>query len=199
MKLAKTLEILNDVYRQLDERAVRLKNLLSKLGYSVSMGYYNQHTVAIDGDMLLEHYPIPVITIKDICEIGLDIMQVYVESKFYREEAIGIDFSKLKKYNFECYGVNEYLENFYEPGMALEDIAASIEQSGDDEFAINIVLDGEPLTKEIIECIQRVEDLGGHAISKPSEVDGAGANDPGINIDSESAAFEVADALDEMF
>lgn len=200
MKLGKTIEFLNDVYRQLDERSVRLSNLLSKLGYSVERGYFNQHTVTVDEEMLLEHYPIPVITIKDVCEIGLDIMQVSIEGRFYREEALNLDFSKLKKYKFECYGIENYLENFYEPGMALEDIAGSIELSEENEIGVNIILDGEPLTKEIIECIQLIEDLGAHVISRDAEKDDdGGAFDTEIKINDESAAFEVADALDEMF
>ena len=59
MKIPKNVNIVNDSYRTLSERAIMLRNTLEKLGYNVEWGYYDRHTVTVNGDNFLEYYPIP--------------------------------------------------------------------------------------------------------------------------------------------
>ena len=66
MKIPKNVNVVNDSYRTLSERAIMLRNTLEKLGYNVEWGYYDRHTVTVNGDNFLEYYPIPVLTVNGI-------------------------------------------------------------------------------------------------------------------------------------
>ena len=76
MKIPKNVNVVNDSYRTLSERAIMLRNTLEKLGYNVEWGYYDRHTVTVNGDNFLEYYPIPVLTVNGICDIAVDFLQV---------------------------------------------------------------------------------------------------------------------------
>lgn len=194
MKLTKNMEIINNSYRTLHERAVNLAKLLRKLGYSVEWGYYGQHSAKVEGEYYLEYYPIPVITVKDICDIGLDFTQVFLEGKLYSEDAQKLNIAALKGYEFEIYGIENYLVDLYFDGMSDEELHESIRESGDAEVGLSILLDGEPLTNEILDRIQLLQSLGTHiAIEEGEEETNSSIFD---NMDSNTPAFEIADALD---
>ena len=55
MKIPKNVNVVNDSYRTLSERAIMLRNTLEKLGYNVEWGYYDRHTVTVNGDNFLEY------------------------------------------------------------------------------------------------------------------------------------------------
>ena len=118
MKIPKNVNVVNDSYRTLSERAIMLRNTLEKLGYNVEWGYYDRHTVTVNGDNFLEYYPIPVLTVNGICDIAVDFLQVSIDGKLFAAEfEEKLDFAKLKSHGFECYGAENYLESLYVPGM----------------------------------------------------------------------------------
>lgn len=123
MKIPKNVNVVNDSYRTLSERAIMLRNTLEKLGYNVEWGYYDRHTVTVNGDNFLEYYPIPVLTVNGICDIAVDFLQVSIDGKLFAAEfEEKLDFAKLKSHGFECYGVENYLESLYVPGMSFEEL-----------------------------------------------------------------------------
>lgn len=63
-----------------------LRNTLEKLGYNVEWGYYDRHTVTVNGDNFLEYYPIPVLTVNGICDIAVDFLQVSIDGKLFAAE-----------------------------------------------------------------------------------------------------------------
>ncbi|MCH5278762.1 MAG: hypothetical protein J1E60_03135 [Christensenellaceae bacterium] len=197
MKLTKNMELINNSYRTLHERAVNLAKLLDKLGYSVEWGYYGQHSAKVDGEYYLEYYPIPVITVKDICDIGLDFSQVFVEGKLYPDDAQKLSIAALKGYEFEIYGIENYLADLYFDNMSDDELHESIRESGEAEVGLSILLDGEPLTKEILDIIKLLEKIGTHIASEVDEesdaVEGTSIFD---DMDLNTPAFEIADALD---
>ena len=77
MKIPKNVNVVNDSYRTLSERAIMLRNTLEKLGYNVEWGYYDRHTVTVNGDNFLEYYPIPVLTVNGICDIAVAVGAFY--------------------------------------------------------------------------------------------------------------------------
>lgn len=86
MKIPKNVNVVNDSYRTLSERAIMLRNTLEKLGYNVEWGYYDRHTVTVNGDNFLEYYPIPVLTVNGICDIAVDFLQVSIDGKLFAAE-----------------------------------------------------------------------------------------------------------------
>ena len=83
----KTVEELNRIYAPLREKAVRIINTLEKLGADVEWGWYAGHSVDRKGELLFEAFPIPVITVKDICEIGVDLRGAFIEGRLFASEA----------------------------------------------------------------------------------------------------------------
>ena len=130
MKIPKNVNVVNDSYRTLSERAIMLRNTLEKLGYNVEWGYYDRHTVTVNGDNFLEYYPIPVLTVNGICDIAVDFLQVSIDGKLFAAEfEEKLDFAKLKSHGFECYGVENYLESLYVPGMSFEELVQIVRAS----------------------------------------------------------------------
>ena len=99
MKIPKNVNVVNDSYRTLSERAIMLRNTLEKLGYNVEWCYYDRNTVTVNGDNFLEYYPIPVLTVNGICDIAVDFLQVSIDGKLFAAEfEEKLDFAKLNSH-----------------------------------------------------------------------------------------------------
>lgn len=70
----------------------------------------------------MDHYPIPVISVKGHCEHVITMQYM---------------FQKLAGIPFEAYGVENYLEDFYLMGMTIDEMHESIKQSDEDEIGFN--------------------------------------------------------------
>ena len=195
MKLTKNMELINNSYRPLHERAVNLAKLLNKLGFTVEWGYYNQHSAKVDDEYYLEYYPIPVITVKDVCDIGLDFTQCFIEGKLYSEDIEKLQLSMLNGFKFEIYGVENYLSDLYFEDMSNEEFYDSVRESGETEVGISILLDGEPSAQEVLDIIKLYEKLGTHILVE--ETDEAAASSVFDELDPDAPAFEIADALNK--
>ena len=100
---------LNEIYRKLDEKAREISKL-----FHCTFGYYNRHYHRNEsGNYDMDYFPIPVVTVKDICDIEIDLTQVSITAKRTRDKALSYDFNKLSSYSFEAFGVENYLDDFY--------------------------------------------------------------------------------------
>ncbi len=64
---------LNRIYAPLRGRAVRLTQLLAEKGLKAEWGWYANHSVKVDGEYQIEEFPVPVIEVEGLCEIGLNL------------------------------------------------------------------------------------------------------------------------------
>lgn len=128
-------EQLNTVYEPLSRRAALLCKALNETGSSAQWQWYANHSVFLEGNYRTESFPIPVITVKGVCDIGLHLNELWMEFQLPRERALTFDWSCLAA-PFEVYGVEDYLHDFYREGMEAERIAGRIEASG--EQAVNV-------------------------------------------------------------
>lgn len=196
MKLTRTMETINGAYQGLHERAEKLANVLARLGHKVEWGYFGQHSTMVDGDYFLEYYPVPVITVKDVCDVGLDFTQVWVEGKLYSGAARELELNFLKKYDFSIYGIDNYLQELYEDGMSDEELHEAIASSEEREIGIAITLDDEPLTREIIEAVHLMMQLGTHIIIPPDESDESTAFEQD-ELEEDAPAYQILDAFEK--
>ena len=195
MKLAKTVDIINNSYRNLNERTVQFTEMLTKLGHKVEWGYYNSHSVTVDGEPCLEYYPIPVITVNDTCNVGMDFLRVFIEGKLYKDEAANFDTDKLRDYKFAVCVTKNYLSEIYSDGMDADEFAESVEESGEEEIIIKIELDGEPLIKEILDVIKLLDEIGTHIKSHSTDDNIPEEMNSLSEMDENTPAFEVAKVL----
>lgn len=134
--MKRRMQMLNDIYKPMYEYLKCLLKALKELEYDYKWGFYNNHSIKEDNQWLLEYYPIPVVTIKDICDIGIDMNHIFVECKMKKEEAIGFHWNIISDYKFEVYGVEDYLNDFYNPSLKFDDISERISQSNEKEIGI---------------------------------------------------------------
>lgn len=150
-------EILNSIYKPLYEKTKLIQVELKKNNYKFEWGYFGQHYIRHNENWLLEYFPIPVIDIDGICELGIDLEHIFIEYKILKETAIEYDFNKLSKYKFEVYGVENYLNDFYNEKMNLNDIKSLILESEEREIGISIFLDVETSVEDILEIVKKIE------------------------------------------
>ena len=121
---------LNEIYRKLDGKAQELGKLLQ-----CAYGYYNGHYHKnIVGNYEMDYFPIPVISIKDLCDVEIDLKQISITTKLTRDKALSYDFEKVKSYNFEVYGAEEYLDDFYVVGDTISGMIEKIKASKEENI-----------------------------------------------------------------
>ena len=145
---------LNQVYAPLRGRAVRLTQALSRNGMEAKWGWYANHSVKVDGEYQTEEFPIPVVEVPDLCEIGFNLDVCWLEFRLPRELALAFDWERLPE-GSEVYGVENYLMDFYHAGMDRAGIAARIAEST--ELAVNTAL-AFPAGVELEILLAAVED-----------------------------------------
>jgi len=164
--LNKTTNELNRIYSNLKEKAVRIINTFKKLEADVEWCWCAGHSIEHKGALVYEQFPIPVITIGDVCEIGVDLKGIYIEGKLFAAEADGADFSLLEGYDFCVYGAREYLTDLYDSRR--DDIAVLNEALFDTEefeLCIDLVFKDTPPLSRIVEACALMQKLGTHAES----------------------------------
>ena len=136
------LEALNGVYAPLVRRAKALCRSLKETGLSTRWGWYEDHSVFLDGEYRAEAFPIPVLEVeggchRGGCDVGLHVDEVFVEVQLPRRAALAFDWSQLPA-PFEVYGVDDYLHDFYRAGMDVGGIAGRIGASGEDRVGVSL-------------------------------------------------------------
>jgi hypothetical protein len=97
---------LNTVYKPMCEKSREICEVLQNKGYKISSGFYNKHSKKIDGEFSTEFFPIPVISIENIGDVGIDIDETWLEVVMSKEKAVDFDYSRIgEKYKFELYGM----------------------------------------------------------------------------------------------
>ena len=138
---------LNKIYEKLDEKAREISKLLD-----CSYAYYNGHYNRNESDNYeIEYFPIPVITIKGVCDIEIGLDQISVTAKLSKKDALSYDYGKVKAFNFEAYGENNYLDDFYIAGSTIDGMIKKIEKSSESNiffsFAFPYEMDSDDLCK----------------------------------------------------
>ena len=118
---------LNQIYAPLRGRANRLARALAEGG--------------LKAEYQGEEFPIPVMDVGDLCEIGFNLDDCWVEFQLSRKAALAFDWAQLPE-GAEVYGVEQYLVDFYAAGMDRAGIAGRIAESA--EQAVNIALTFPP-------------------------------------------------------
>jgi len=148
---------LNLIYEPLYKYTMKLVNELKELNYDAQWGFYGFHSIRHKDEFITEFFPIPVITVRDICDIGVDLNHIFIEGKLTREAAMKFDYSLLQDYTFEVYGINDYLNDFYNSKLDVEGIGRRIEESKEKEIGIQIFLQSNCAFSKIIEAVGKCQ------------------------------------------
>ena len=149
---------LNAAYASLGRRASALKGALEEAGLRAIWNWYAYHSSLIDGEYRMEEFPIPVVDVeggshRGGCDVGFHMDEIFVEFQLSCGQAFGFDFGQLP-YPFEVYGVEDYLHDFYRPGMDLDGIAARIMASGEKQVGVSLTLPGDTGTAALLAVVK---------------------------------------------
>lgn len=152
---------LNRIYYSLDTKKKKICKVLSKEKFSIEYGYYNGHYNRSDsGDFIMDYYPIPVISVKDLCDVEINLDRLSISSKLKRETALVYSFENFQNIKFEVFGVEDYLADYYHEGKTIEEMKESISQSDEDEIAFDFYFDFDIDVKDVLDFIKFLQTEG---------------------------------------
>jgi len=144
-------EQLNTVYKPMCEKSGEICDCLQNKGYKISSGFYNNHSKRIDGEFATEFFPIPIISIENIGDIGIDIDEIWLEVVMPKEKAVDFDYSHIgEKHKFELYGADNYLTDLYNEHLNITDITEKIAASEESRFCILVYFEQDVDISDII-------------------------------------------------
>lgn len=137
---ADTMEM-NRVYSALQDKLTELTQGLTHRIFQLEAGWYNGHyTKGSSGDWQMDFYPIPVLTVGNLCDIEIGLSEVTVSTKLNRETALEYSFSKFSGIPFEAFSVKEYLTDYYTEGITIEQFHTNIKNSEEAEIGVQFRL-----------------------------------------------------------
>jgi hypothetical protein len=142
---------LNDIYKPICDRADSLSRELQESGYTMKKGFFNNHSVKIDGSFVTEHFPIPVIFVEGVGDIGIDLDYVWFVVIFPKEKALSLDYYSITKdYKVEIYGSQDYLKDIYNEKIAISEIVPGIKDSSETDFCVQLYFEHGVNASDII-------------------------------------------------
>ena len=155
-------EQLNRLYRPLDERAHVYIAEMTKLhgGFKIQSGFYNGHYHRnTEGNYQPDAYPIPVISVKGLCDIEIDFDGNSITSKLSKEQIISFDWNLLREVRFEVYGVNDFLRDYGDDQSTCE-ISKSVQNSEENEFFISIFIPVNESGESVLKLLRKIKSMG---------------------------------------
>ncbi len=153
------LEKLNELYQALAKKTEDLALLLSGFG-KCEYGWYNGHFHKDDGKWVKEYYPIPVISVKGLCDIEVGLETTTLSAKLGRDAAAQFPFETLSGCEFEVYGVQNYLSDFYRDGIATAQMRENICSSGETEIGFSFAVDRANESEQLVKLVGMMKDSG---------------------------------------
>lgn len=135
-------ENLNKIYCPLHTKAAEIFSRFRRHVFETELGWYNGHySKDENGQYQPDYFPIPVISVKGYCDIEIGFEQITVSAKLKRDEALSYSFDDVKDAPFEAYGVEDYLADYYNSDMTVEQLHENIKNSDEKEIGFSFVFD----------------------------------------------------------
>lgn len=119
--MEKKINELNNLYQSALDMVESVCNVLNSKNFDYKLGFYNNHEIKFKNQFIKEIYPIPVVSLKinkfeiDIgFDVATDIDYIgFSEFTLDKKDILDFDFNALKNFQFEIYGFENYLEDYY--------------------------------------------------------------------------------------
>lgn len=92
-----------------------------------------------------------MISVNGLCDIEIQFDKVSVSTKLKRGKALGYSFEKFVQYEFEAYGVEDYLADFYHEGQTVNEMKENIRTSDETDIGFSFVFPFDIDEKQIFE------------------------------------------------
>ena len=101
-----------------------------------------------------------MIGVKGFCDIEVQPDHISVSTKLRRSTALNYSFNKFAEYDFEAYGVEDYLADFYHPGQTIEALKENLLACNEPELGFSFTLPFDVDGAEILELVQLLRQEG---------------------------------------
>ncbi len=143
---------MNNAYYRLEQKQREIVQALSCRLFELESRWYNGHYHKDDRNKWIrESYPIPVIAVKGLCDIEIGFDKISISSKLERNTVLTYSFEKFAGVEFEAFGVEDYLTDFYHPGQTLQDMKENIHACNENQIAFSFVFPFDMEGTEIFE------------------------------------------------
>ena len=150
----KQFQILNSVYKPLWGKAQSVLKELRMCGFDADCAFYNGHFIKSADGWEEEYFPIPVISVKGLCDIEFDLVHTGITAKLKKDGALKFDYGLLCGKKFEMYGVENYLDDIFNEDIPADKICENIQKSGEKEIGFSFVYKDEVLKEELLTFIR---------------------------------------------
>lgn len=137
------MELLYEVeraYRSLEAKQEAILRSLRGGAFSFNAGWFNGHYHRDEvGEWCRESYPIPVIGVEGICDIEVQFDKISISAKLKRDDALTYSYEEFLEFDFEVYGVEDYLADFYHKGQSVQDMKENICASKETEIGFSFL------------------------------------------------------------
>lgn len=155
----KTIQQLNDIFEPLHRKFNELKMILKRHGLDYyNAGWYNMHSVKYSDGFIEEYFPIPVLSVEGVGDIGINLDYIFIETNISKGKAEFLALDRFTEYDIEIYGVEDYLKDYYEPNIEQYSYKEKIHKSSEKEFHFTINLLGDISLSEVINVIYKLKD-----------------------------------------
>ncbi len=153
-------QALNEAYRPLYTRMKDLSAALERRGLTVESGWFSGHYGKNEaGQYQMDYFPIPVITVKGVCDVELGLELTTVSAKLSRDAALAFSPERLGEIPFEAYGVENYLLDLYLPGMAPPCLRDNILACGEREIGFSFCLPPDAPAERVLALVETLEQV----------------------------------------
>lgn len=145
-------DVLNSIYKPMCGKAHEIIRGLKAAGYVATVQFHNNHSVKRDGAFVTEHFPIPIISIDELGDIGVDIDSIWFEAALPKERALALNYAEIiDRYKIEIYGSENYLDDLFNEQIDVSKIAGNIAASPDTSICVLFYLSMDATCDELIE------------------------------------------------
>lgn len=122
---------LNEMYSCLRARCTQMMESLNHRAFASEWGWYGGHYYRNEeGEYERAEYPIPVISVKGLCDVEISLDQVTVSTKRRRLDTLEYSFEKFEGVPFECFSIENYLgEDYFNAQTSMEEFRTKMEKS----------------------------------------------------------------------
>ncbi|NLB62013.1 MAG: hypothetical protein GX802_06335 [Clostridiales bacterium] len=156
-------EMLNMVYEPIIKKKDELYNALIEVGYNIKWGYYTHHMISRHHEMLTELYPIPVLSIINVCDVGIDIEHIFIEGKLARSDAKKFDFSQFDEYDFDIYSVEDCTKDYYSTSagrLSAQSVKDTVLNCDEKEVIVSLYLPCDAQATEVEKLVKIMRKAG---------------------------------------
>ena len=152
---------LNEFYKNLDDKANYIIDILIKNGFKVEKHYLNGHyNKDSNGNYVMDYYPIPVIDVKGLCSIELVVTHLNISTKTSIKNAIHFNYDRLSDFYYEVYGVIDYLADYYKSGEDIVKLYKNLEACNEKEIGFGFSFTNNITTDKIMKLVVLLRDYG---------------------------------------